>query len=704
MDRVRRWLFLAALTGAVGVAAGCNSGSGSHPSGTGSSASAQKDVGPPLYAKAKMPEMPPAQPARDPIVIAGAVVSYYDKQTVPAQVDAFIDLIAVELPAGTPYDPKDERIRIHPREKDPTKPTHIYYRLAGGERVKAGQKVAWLDDQAVEIQYLTAGLMEVNADEQIKAGKESLVQIDGLLKDLELAKNRGAASNQEVVQLQINKNRFMTDEVQARATKIKATSDKESAETLLRKHRPQATVTGIVKKVFKNPGEFVKAGDPILEIQRTDVVMVEGTVPAQYGRFLKPGMKVAIEPDLPVSEDRDLGSVCHRREVTGIAVTGHKGRPLVVSAGLDNNALVWDLFGTRQATALAHPTGVRAVACTGPAAKTQLAITGGEDGKVRFWDLTSPDKLPKEPTRLAEEGHTGPVTALAVSPDGQYAASAAGRDVVLWEVATGKRLYALPAEHKDTVTTLRFTPQGTLVTVCRDKAVRVWTLGVQGAALVLPIDHRHGAVDCLGVTSDGGRVLFDQTDDRIDVVSLADGRTVGTIQTAGNGKATGAGRFATLAIFSADDSLVLTGCGEGARADLQLWETPKVGGRGQEQRRCVTPTESEVTCAAFGPDKDKPFVVVGTKAGGVHVWTPPGKAERSRVRTGVIESVLPFDDKSVQVRVRAENAGDETGDGMPDRSRAKIIVPADQAAPATVGTAVVPGGANGVPIPPVPNK
>jgi hypothetical protein len=259
MYRVRRWLFLAALTGAVGVAAGCNSGSGSHPSGTGSTASAPKDLGPPLYAKAKMPEMPPAQPARDPIVIAGAVVSYYDKQTVPAQVDAFIDLIAVELPPGTPYDPKDDRIRVHPREKDQTKPTRVFYRLAGGERVKAWQKVAWLDDQAVEIQYRTAGLMELNADEQIKAAQKSLDQIDELLKLLRAAEKNGAASLQERIQLEINKNRFTADEVQAKDTKIKATSDKETAETLLRKHRPQAAVTGIVKKVFKNPGEFVSS-------------------------------------------------------------------------------------------------------------------------------------------------------------------------------------------------------------------------------------------------------------------------------------------------------------------------------------------------------------------------------------------------------------------------------------------------------------
>ncbi|HEY2787161.1 MAG TPA: HlyD family efflux transporter periplasmic adaptor subunit [Fimbriiglobus sp.] len=714
MRRIRRWLFLAALTGSLGLYIGCNPGSSTSVSTNGETTAANIDIGSPLYAKVPMPALPANQLRREPIVIANAVVSYAEKQTVPAQVDAYVLMLASKLPPGTAYNPNDERIMIHPREVDKKNPTRVFRRLVEGDRVKKGEVVAWLDQEAVEVQYRASALMESNADEQVAAAKKSLVQIQDLLNSLEEAKKNGAAALSEVVQLQINQNRFMTDEVQARGAKIKATSDKDTAETLLRKHQPQSTVTGIIKKVFKNVGEFVKAGDPIMEIQQTDTVMVEGNLPAQYGPYLKRGMKVRIEPDLPVSEDRNLGTAQHRAEVTGVAVTGQKDRPLVVSAGLDNNALVWDVCGTKNTFALHHPTGVKAVACTGPDVKTQFAVTGGEDGQLRFWDLHDPDHMPKEPSKTTEDGHAGPVSAVAFSPDGRYVASASGREVVVWDAATAKRLYVLPTEHKDTVTTLRFTPQSTLVTVCRDKSVRVWNLGTQGASMLLPIDHRAGVADCLGVSSDGSRMLFDQTDDRIDVVSLADGRTVGTLQTTGAGRTTGTGRFATLAIFSWDDSLVLTGCGEGSRSELQLWETPKIGGRGQEQRRCVTPTESEVTCAAFSPDKDHPFVVVGTKAGGVHVWTPPGKTELAKIRTGTIESVLPFDDKTVQVRVRAINTGDETGDGMPDRSRAKIIVSADQVAPTeAVGSAVVPNahpGPNavvpvgGLVIPQVPNK
>ncbi len=716
MKRVRRWLFLAALTGSLGLHIGCNPGSGTHvAAGQGSTATAVKDIGMPLYSKKDKVTLADPQPSREPIVITNAIVSYAEKQTVPAQVDGYIEMIAVAMP-GSAYNPKDERFKLHPREKKPEQPSQVFYKLIEGDRVKAGQIVAFLDQKAVEVQYFAAVAMEKNSDDQIAAAQESLKDIKKLLDKQSDAEKRGAVSFSEMVQLKINQNRFMADEVQAQGAKIKAVSDKETSETLLRKHQPQSTVNGIIKKVFKNAGEFVKAGDPIMDVQRTDVVLVEGTLPAQYGRELKHGMTVQIEPDLPVSEDRGLGTAQHRREVTGVAVTGHEGRPLVVSAALDNTALIWDVYGANHNTStLVHPTGVKAVACTGPGVKAQAAVTGGEDGKIRFWDLSNPDKLPKEPSRVTDEGHAGPITALAFSPDGKYVASAAGREVIVWDAATGKRVYVLPAEHKDTVTTLKFTPQCTLVTVCRDKAVRIWNLGSQGASVALTIDHRAGVADCLGVSATGSMMLFDQTDDRIDAVSLADGKSVGTFQTSGAGKASGAGRFSTLAVFSWDDSLVLTGCGEGARSELQLWETPKIGGRGQEQRRAVTPNESEATCAAFSPDKAHPFVVVGTKSGGVYIWSPPAKTELAKVRTGQIESVLPFDDKTVQVRIRANNTGDDTGDGMPDRSRARIIVSADQVASAPgVSTAIVPNGragdpnpilpAGGVAIPQVPNK
>jgi WD40 repeat protein len=391
-------------------------------------------------------------------------------------------------------------------------------------------------------------------------------------------------------------------------------------------------------------------------------------------------MAVRIESTRPTSESRELGFVSHRREVTGLAVTSHAGRPLVVSGGLDGVALVWEPHAKKLPHSLPHPVAVRSIAVTGPKSTQSIAATGGDDGKVRFWNLTNPDKLPTKETGITDDGHAGPVTVLAFSPNGKVLASASGRDVILWDVSTGKMMYHLPTDHKDSVTSLRFTPQATLVTACRDKAVRIWNLGAQAANVDKTIDHRAGVVDQLGLSSDGGRMLFDQEDNRIDVVSLADGQTAGTVQSAGQS------RFGGFAVFSHDDSLVLTAAGSSSPGEMQLWETPQSRGRAFERLRLVAPGRTPVTCAAFSSDATKKFLAVGTAHGGVYLFLPPKEKEATKI-TGTVESVLNYNDKSAMVRVRVMNP---PADVLQDRGTANVIIDPTAVAVVPAPTATVP--------------
>ena len=58
-------------------------------------------------------------------------------------------------------------------------------------------------------------------------------------------------------------------------------------------------LNGRVVKVLKSPLEFAKAGDPVLEIQATDRVRVEGKLDIQYDGLVKRGMRVVVEPNRP---------------------------------------------------------------------------------------------------------------------------------------------------------------------------------------------------------------------------------------------------------------------------------------------------------------------------------------------------------------------------------------------------------------------
>jgi WD40 repeat protein len=77
-----------------------------------------------------------------------------------------------------------------------------------------------------------------------------------------------------------------------------------------------------------------------------------------------------------------------------------------------------------------HAGYVRAMAVTEDG---QAAVSGGDDGTVRVWDLAG-TAAPRVLT-----GHHGPVTAVAVSDDGRTAVSGGDDGTVrVWDLADGR--------------------------------------------------------------------------------------------------------------------------------------------------------------------------------------------------------------------------------------------------------------------------
>ncbi|QJW96468.1 HlyD family efflux transporter periplasmic adaptor subunit [Frigoriglobus tundricola] len=685
--RLRSLALMSALAAMTGLLIGCSSKppttEKSNPTGSAQPEARNVDVGPPLYAAVSAPVYTTVIARGEPVVISNALVQYEERQVISAEVDGTIDLFA------TPISPEEARklvpgqLLYHPRDVKKEFPLR---RIGESDEVTDGQILAYLDEQQVRARLDGAKKIIKAA---LSARESAEVGADAAKERLALSKEAargvaGSGSKKEILDDQLTFQRFVENLAQAQQTIAKAEQDLAESTVLLGKHQVKGRVNGVVRSLAKRPGEYVKAGDKIMEVEATDRVRIEGNLDVQYMSRVHRGMTVVVEPAVPSAPITSHQG--HRQPVTGLAVTAHPDGPLVVSAGADGGALVWDPnLGKKDKRPtlphnLPHPVAVRSVAATPPTAKSLMVITGADDGKIRIWDVSNRAALPTTPKAEPEEVHTSGVQAIAVSPDGLYFATAAGRDVFVWELATAKKLYALPVEHRDNVTAVNFTPQNTLVTASKDGTIKVWKLGTERAAVVRTLDHRAGAVEVLGVSRDGSRVLFDQDKTRIDLVDPANGQTTGQVQ-----NVTSAGAFSTVAAFGPDevppgtpaDKLppytIATAGGDGdLKGTLQYWMAPRTGGRGAEAGRLIIPGRAGITAVAFSPVRSEPFLVVGTAAGGVFLWKPP--AGERKTHTGRVTFTDPTDTRYLTVRVEMDNKELK----LTDHSTATIIVPSDR--------------------------
>jgi WD40 repeat protein/tRNA A-37 threonylcarbamoyl transferase component Bud32 len=148
-------------------------------------------------------------------------------------------------------------------------------------------------------------------------------------------------------------------------------------------------------------------------------------------------------------------------------------------------------------------------------------ILNRTDSGPRGWEWDHLWSLCRRKCRTLK-GYTGPVWALAYSPDGKRLAAAAGDqadlrkpgEVKVWDVGTGQELLVLKG-HTGAVFSVAFSPDGNrLASASQDRTVKVWDAAA-GRELLSLTGH-HSPVRGVAYSPDGKR-LASAAGDRLDV-------------------------------------------------------------------------------------------------------------------------------------------------------------------------------------------
>ncbi|MFO1497892.1 MAG: protein kinase [Verrucomicrobiota bacterium] len=152
-----------------------------------------------------------------------------------------------------------------------------------------------------------------------------------------------------------------------------------------------------------------------------------------------------------------------------------------------------------QATFRGHLSGVGGVAVSPDG---QRAASASLDRTVRVWELRTGREL------LTLKGHTEPTFAVAFSPDGQRIVSGSfDKTARVWDAATGRELLTLVG-HADNVETVAFSADGQqILTGSPDKTVRLWDANTGRELAQVPGHLAALSPDGRKIASTGGFVM-----------------------------------------------------------------------------------------------------------------------------------------------------------------------------------------------------
>jgi WD40 repeat protein len=150
------------------------------------------------------------------------------------------------------------------------------------------------------------------------------------------------------------------------------------------------------------------------------------------------------------------------------------------------------------------------------------AVSGSDDRKLKVWDMETGELI------RTLEGHTGAVSAVAVLPDGKRAVSGSDdRKLKVWDMETGELIRTLEG-HTGAVSAVAVMPDGKrAVSGSYDRKLKVWDM--ETGEVIQTLEGHTSWVSAVAVMSDGKRVVSGSDDLTLKVWDLETGEVIQTL-------------------------------------------------------------------------------------------------------------------------------------------------------------------------------
>lgn len=169
----------------------------------------------------------------------------------------------------------------------------------------------------------------------------------------------------------------------------------------------------------------------------------------------------------------------------------------------DGNLRWWDLARSQLANTPMKTSSPQTVVALHPG--DTVGATGGEDGVVTLWNLTTSELAVPTPIR-----HDAGITQLQFSPDGRWIATASeDKQCVVWDASNGRQ-YSPRLRHGSRVNRIQFSADARWIcTLSEDNFARIWDIRT-GRLVVSPFRHNGTPLACLFTPSGRGLLAAGQ--------------------------------------------------------------------------------------------------------------------------------------------------------------------------------------------------